>query len=1849
MKKTLTIMLSALIVLSSLTCVFIAPVSAAVNLWNGISAADWYTKQVIEQVGNDQILSLEQKQMTAVYPEKFTYGSGSFSLSSAGGKHYYVKMPALEKNKDYTVSFNYSVTKSDAAQTPNLYKALVAPESIFTEQICWNGFGAMMSNRSNKGVYDIHVNKPLSDTELTGTVTYTFNTKTHTQYYLFLNFDNIDVVTYSNFSIIDPLLVEEEESDESITVLPEDDNDIWTEYSVNDWFTKQVDTAVSDGRDIPQKSVAEAYGDDFTYNASTKSFKLENAGGRYYYVKLPTVQANKNYTLSVDYLASLTENKENKFASAILVPANQFANQYCWKTNGEIWADRTFVDIYDIVGGANDGLAPGGIVLNAQNRKGNITYNFNSGRYTEYYVYFKFDNVKSVTYYNLALIDPDLNLKTEWKTTGTSVITAVSDAEKGTLAKMGEPWYKNFYYKLSQVEKNKDYTLSFSYKAKPYTANGEGKISKFKLATEAGFNDAACWNGGSALTGDMYDNRQNKGVTDVENNIEVDNTWTDFTYDFNSGNATQFYFYIKTAHILELTLTDISVKEKTVTPPPPPPVIPDEPDEPITVLPEDAADIWTEYSADDWFTRQVSGGYSDGRDIPEKTVAEAYGADFSYNAENKSFKLKNAGGRYYYVKLPKVKAGKNYTLSLDYLASLTDNQENKFEKAILVPKDQFKSEFCWTNNGDIWADRTFVDIYDIVGGKDDGLAPDGIVLNDENRKGNITYNFNSGRYTEYYVFFKFQKVKSVTYYNLSLIDLSLKPDYKGNALNYGVITPSALPEGTKAGDVVEFTTTPFKGNTFIGWYDGFGNLLSNDINFSYTVPKSREMPVPYFDTGAVKVPNASLEDSVKGLLAYYDESNDFKKTIVDENYDVEYNGTPKWQVNIQAHTEHARTGKYSVKIQTPYCYSGRHFKGLEKNTDYAISFWAYINADSGLSLNAMVLPKGVRPYKENSAGEMKDYPLKEAMGVAERAAAATSSWQEVVVKFNSGENTDVTLWFISRGANSDRCWVDDFALFKPVSLEVVGDLGGSVTATQSGVLAKETEITVTATPDKGNTFKHWLDREGNTVSTSAEYTFTITEDTYLKAVFDGYNKPSREIFALRGDDGTFENGTISGIYHADVAYPDSLGHCKTTVSTAYPYEGAKSLEITSYYRNTIIPLSGLNQYTNYRFSYYVRYPYKGESDDWNQINSMMICGADDIDGGTANKIFAQSTSYLAGDAGWYKVELYFYTGDDTAVNFIIRYGGEPKLAPTIYMDNVELYEYHSSDKLSNGSMTDTVAPWIGNGELASDNTLKLTGKDATAYQILGLGTHGRYIVKFRAKGNVFAAASNVSAKIPNIYNALSSESYITGNSDGFKEYSFEFYTGIHKGVAVMFSSLGGDVYIDDVTVTKILSPIGGVIENVDFESDRFALSTHTNYAAYEIYTAKSSDDENVHSGSKSLHFKYDAERAELECILDEAYLSYGVAYNHNYMLSLYYKYDSNTKKSVVNLEPNYRASYFNGDYGDYSGQIGYEHPTTKGEWKQLRFVFTASDFGVLKAAIYNIVGKTDADFYVDDIKITVASDLVVDEKTKKAYTTDFYNMFTNPSFEKSAKEGNWVNMPDTMKIVKNPSLADTSDSFLMVSAGTKYVLPLDLNPSEVYYFGASIRSFNGGKGRIYLATLTDPTTFYFTDLENNPKSIIVADSADWKHEGFGFRTSPTGETYMVVECTEGSIGIDTVSLTPEKHANEADYNYYRMHIPFDYDNIDPSIMVYNGGVEDETEEDSWDEEESEESEEEFEDEEPESEETDAEVEDTEEETGKNNIALIVALVIGAIVLIGGITAVIILFVFKNKRKDETDA
>ena len=126
--------------------------------------------------------------MTEKYPTDFSESEDVFTLKNAYNKFYYIKMPALSKNKDYTVSFHYDVTLYDQGEAPLLKQVYLIPESALGHQHMFNPnngnlTGQAYAGRSFLGVYEPVSNLALTAENASDAFTYTFNTKTHTQNY----------------------------------------------------------------------------------------------------------------------------------------------------------------------------------------------------------------------------------------------------------------------------------------------------------------------------------------------------------------------------------------------------------------------------------------------------------------------------------------------------------------------------------------------------------------------------------------------------------------------------------------------------------------------------------------------------------------------------------------------------------------------------------------------------------------------------------------------------------------------------------------------------------------------------------------------------------------------------------------------------------------------------------------------------------------------------------------------------------------------------------------------------------------------------------------------------------------------------------------------------------------------------------------------------------------------------------------------------------------------------------------------------------------------------------------------------------------------------------------------------------------------------------------------------------------------------------------------------------------------------------------------------------------------------------------------------------------------------------
>ena len=358
--------------------------------------------------------------------------------------------------------------------------------------------------------------------------------------------------------------------------------------------------------------------------------------------------------------------------------------------------------------------------------------------------------------------------------------------------------------------------------------------------------------------------------------------------------------------------------------------------------------------------------------------------------------------------------------------------------------------------------------------------------------------------------------------NMYLDDLSIEAE----ALNYRPTFNSALGSVTpengaslRPGEQATFTAAPNLGVLFEGWYSGDQLITNNtDLTFTYTGE------APNYEARFVLPQGTPFQDSFEDLPAGNVVSKGFTNNYPDRIVqDSEY--VLGWQT-VTAVSKLKHSGNIGLENYNRYSETGYRITGLQKNTEYALGFWAYTEAGGNL---------GLYVTKQNQNLWLVDGDPAKAESKRTRNSAAIMAnsvvevkpkiWTKVAIRVNTGNETSVTLWCNYRpnsGADSSL-YTDELAAYQSALVSVKSALGGSAAASFTGEVTKGQKVMFKATPLAGNTFAGWYDANGKLVSTSAEYVHTANSNISLTARFTGFNMPAQELFAAQGMDGSFEN------------------------------------------------------------------------------------------------------------------------------------------------------------------------------------------------------------------------------------------------------------------------------------------------------------------------------------------------------------------------------------------------------------------------------------------------------------------------------------------------------------------------------------------------------------------------------------------------------------------------------------------------------------------------------------------------------------------------------------------------------
>lgn len=981
-----------------------------------------------------------------------------------------------------------------------------------------------------------------------------------------------------------------------------------------------------------------------------------------------------------------------------------------------------------------------------------------------------------------------------------------------------------------------------------------------------------------------------------------------------------------------------------------------------------------------------------------------------------------------------------------------------------------------------------------------------------------------------------------------LDDLSIEAE----ALNYlptfnsslGTVTPEngvALRPGEQA----TFAAMPNLGGLFDGWYSG-DKLITNNTSLTFTYTGE----TPNYEARFVLPQETALQDSFEDLPA----GNTVSAAAVNKYPNRVVLGSQfslSWQ-KITAVATKKHHGSIALENYNRYSETGYRITGLAKNTEYTLGFLAYTEVGGKLELHVTKQQESLwvdsgNTKKRNSAAVMGE-------NVAEVAAEA---WTPATVRINTGNETAVTLWCMySPNNGTDSClYTDELAAYQSAAVVVKSALGGSATATFTGEVVKGQKVLFRATPLVGNTFVGWYNESGKLVSTDAEYLHTADSDITLTARFTGFNMPTQELFGAQGMDGSFENGSISGIYFDDLQ--DSSAWCSAAPSSLYAHSGTKSLKIYATWRYAHIPLTGLTPGADYCLTYYIRVD---DNTGSGELSNQIVADPGIMDAATASEVYAKSAP-IAVNSGWNKVTMYFNSGTADALQLWMRYGSDDTNA-SYFLDDLYLHEYRANETLKNGNFEEKFTAgsvtvpnsWGGNGQMTVENgskALKLVD-GGTANQIFKTKESTAYTVTFKAKGKLLAGVTDCQNTAITRQNAIASTAVVEVNSTAMQQYSFTFATSNQQCANLVFSALGGDAVIDNVTVTENTG-IGHAVEVIDFENSRYQLERDDTALGFQIYTGNEGD-KNVHSGRSSLY--YPAALSSSASYTNSSFLSLYAVKGTTYKVTFWYKITGGRSGGSVTISPDYN--------GEAGASIGYEQTADSTNWQKVSFGFNAPANGPYK---FKIGGPLESDVYIDDITIEIAAPMVLNENVNTSFCEELYNYVENPSFESAATNSNWGSpLPKGFSIVSG-SNALKGSHFMRLAAGSNHTFKFKVEPGKAYTFGISLRGSAGTKGQAVLALMgSDGKYIHFSNLAGQTASVIQAKTNnEWVRSGFEVTPDDTGNIYLQLSCSAGTLDVESVMLFESTYALRYDANDYTVYKNYDYNNLKSATALYNGG------------------------------------------------------------------------------------
>lgn len=326
---------------------------------------------------------------------------------------------------------------------------------------------------------------------------------------------------------------------------------------------------------------------------------------------------------------------------------------------------------------------------------------------------------------------------------------------------------------------------------------------------------------------------------------------------------------------------------------------------------------------------------------------------------------------------------------------------------------------------------------------------------------------------------------------------------------------------------VLFVATPSEGYQFVRWTDNKGKLLSEDVQLAITIVSDTIVRANFVKEYTVTLQNNQPQmGEVSGGSVYP-------------------------QGSIATITAQANQGYRFVKWTTP--------AGFEVSKDASYSFEVTKNITLVAHFEKIIPIYTVDVTSADATmgnvlggGSVADQTEMTVNAIPYEGYAFVNWTNELQQEVSAQSNyTFFVQQDIHLTANFKRV-IPTYSVILNVNDAIQGSVSGGILAAEEG-----TNITISAMPNEGYQFVHWTNNDGFEVSTSAEYSFVLTKDVKLIAVF----APVIIYYDIQGVSSNDQYGTVSGSAVVPVGTDVTL--------SAFAYNGYEFEAWTTIYGDTL--------------------------------------------------------------------------------------------------------------------------------------------------------------------------------------------------------------------------------------------------------------------------------------------------------------------------------------------------------------------------------------------------------------------------------------------------------------------------------------------------------------------------------------------------------------------------------------------------------------------------------------------------------------------------------------------------------